>query len=463
MLVIISGCLCFPRQVQAALPEPVNSRESYLKWLNLTGRPAYSRYRGLEANYEVYKKYNLLSYGTPANVPGNRYDFNTKQHEAHGYSYDEYVLYNSFFPEDYPSVSDPVTWNRINLGTDAAVSWMRLTSREKSHIKSAPMYYMGKNYNNMNYTKLNLTENKCVVLAIPSMNLGFAVHTNHLTASGSLRYATFHGDGIGGYVINKSLKAKNEPSGKIFILSGGKNYIDIIFVAQMNISSFTGLANQSDIKGGKIIFKNYESYKEGAGPWSIERTVRYHRTNQTNRATSRQISEKNQIQIISAMGDVKTDEAVYNFTIYEEPLYSNNLNASLSMTGEISLFNGSNTLLNKYLPNNNLRFLCLEKVKLQVDFANSALPQTVTFFPAGFAPVTVKTVITSPGSGYAALNYTMGIIPFTLDWENKRIRSPYTAFAHMYINGESKYLTLEGIEITGSVHDLLYLQSKNSQ
>jgi len=447
-------------RVSAALPEPVNSQQSYIAWLNATGRPAYSRYRGLAANYEVYRKYNLLSYGTHSNVAGNRYDAASKQYEAHGFSYDEYILYNSFFPEDFVSVTDPRTWNRINLGTDAAVSWMRLTLREKNHIKNAPMFYMGKSYNGINYTNLGLTESKCVVIAVPSMDLGFAVHTNHLASNGTIRYATFHGNGIGDYSIVKSLKAKNEPAGKKFIMRGDKNYIDIQFIAQMSINSYIGLAVPADIQGGKITFNNLEHYKSGSGPWEFQRTIRYHRTNHTSLTISRQITQKAGMLVFSAMGDVKSTEGVYSFSISEEPLHSNTLNATMSMKGEISAFRGDNSLLYNNLPINEMRFLCLEKVTLRIDFENSALPSNVTFFPVGGSPVSRAVTVTGPNRGYAEHKYTMAIVLSTLDWENKRIRTPYNAFAYMSIDGQPKYILLEGIEITGSIHDLVYIQAK---
>ena len=165
-----------------------------------------------------------------------------------------------------------------------------------------------------------------------------------------------------------------------------------------------------------------------------------------------------QMHGISAMGDVKTTEGAYSFTIIEEPLYSNTVSATMSMTGDISLFRGENTLFYNNLPTDKMRFLCLERVTLRIDFENSAMPDNVTFFPIGGNPVSSKVIVTSPGKGYAQYNYTLVILPSTLNWENRRINNPYFAYTYMYINNQPMYLTLGGIEITGSIHDLVYIQ-----
>ena len=80
------------------MPAGITDQASYIAWLDATGKPACSRYHGYAANYQVYRDYKLLSYGTPQMVPGNRYDSATGQYAMHGFSYDEYTLTTPISP-----------------------------------------------------------------------------------------------------------------------------------------------------------------------------------------------------------------------------------------------------------------------------------------------------------------------------------------------------------------------------
>ena len=72
---------------------------------------------------------------------------------------------------------------------------MRLTERQKEHIKASTLFYSGRDYGGMNYSSLRLEEPLCIVLAVPSWNLGFALHTKHYNSRGELRYGRSMGTG----------------------------------------------------------------------------------------------------------------------------------------------------------------------------------------------------------------------------------------------------------------------------
>jgi hypothetical protein len=82
--------------VQADMPLPVSSQSSFEAWLLKIGKPVFSKYNSHRANYEIFKKYKLLTYGRPQDVPGIRYDSGSKQYSAHGFSYDEFTVTNTY-------------------------------------------------------------------------------------------------------------------------------------------------------------------------------------------------------------------------------------------------------------------------------------------------------------------------------------------------------------------------------
>ncbi len=470
MIVTSTFFLCTKTvHTSAAMPVPITSQATFESFLNSTGKPVLSRYRGFRANYDIFSKYSILSYGKPSDVPGNRYDTASRQYAAHGFSYDEYTVTNTFFPDDSIYTTDPRNWNNLTLGQDAAVSWMRLTLREKEHIKKAQIYYMGKSYGTMTYSSLALSEQKCVVIAVPSWKLNFALYTKHYNSRGELRYGTLHGYGIGNIAIGGTVKPSTEPSGKVFKILPGSDYIDINFQITFNISSYSGLARSSDIARGGIQFKSSSTETAGAGPWNMQKTVRYSRASYTATiTTAKSVTEKAVIWAVSAMGDLVTKEISYTFTLEEQPkpVYVPPVippeNSTLNMVGSISLFKNSKTLLGYSLPYNPLRFLCLEKITLRVDFKSSPLPDYVVFYPVGGSSAHAVVNKLSSTTGYSQCQYTLGVLPSTINWSNERIAPSLSCYVSCYYGGVKKDIYLYEIEITGDIYDLVYLQTSGA-
>ncbi|MHB8964151.1 MAG: hypothetical protein ACYC5K_13475 [Saccharofermentanales bacterium] len=457
IILTIAFAAALPVPVYSAMPAPVSSQASFVSWLSATGRPVKSRFRGYAANYAVYRDYKLLSYGTPKDVPGNRYDAASKQYAVHGYSYDEFEVTNTYFPNDFSTLSDPRRWSYLALGQDAEVSWMRLTAREKEYIKSARLYYMGEPFGEMNFASLKLSEARCVVIAVPSWYLGFSLYTNHYNSKGQLRYATLHGYGIGGVGIAATVRPEGQ-SGNVCHIPADRDYVDIAFKISSAVSGYSGLAKAADISRGGIIFRNSQSESAGAGPWNTTRTVRYYRTSPDDSVPfTRQITEKSTVWLVSRMGDLTSKEVSHSFTLIEdaEPAAK----GTLKITGAISLFKNSRSLIGISLPLNPKRFLCYEKLTVRLDFTGSALPSRVVFYPPGGRPALSLVARTGPGSGFAEHSYYLSVVPSTLTWDNVRVAPPYQCTARAYYTDKQADYVIGGIEVTGSVYDILYLQS----
>jgi len=448
----------FGCEVDAAMPVPVTSQQTYTDWLQATGRPAYSRYHGYTANYEVYRDYRILSYGTPQMVPNNCYDSIGKQYAIHGFSYDEYTVTNTYYRDDSNVPSSPLGWKNIALGQDAAVSWMRLSSREKEHIKASRLYYSGKDYGGMTFSSLKLTEPKCIVIAVPSWTLGFALHTKHYNSRRQLRYGTLTGDGIGGVIITGTIGPAAPSPGPVFSIPPDRNDVDLSFTVRSSIQSFIGLARSSDIARGGIVLNNIGTESQGAGPWNATQSIRFTRESRTcEKDYSREITIKSTIWVVSASGDLVSNELSYSFTLVEKAKVD--IKGVMTMKGAISLFDGQKTIMGYLLEKHATRFLCLEKITLRIDFNCGTVPDHVAFYPLGAQPASVEVTKTSGTTGYAQIIYPMGILPSTISWSNKRIRPPYQCSASAFYGNKRTDFIVSGIEITGDIYDLVYLQS----
>ena len=459
--------------VQADMPLPVSSQSSFEAWLLKIGKPVFSKYNSHRANYEIFKKYKLLTYGRPQDVPGIRYDSGSKQYSAHGFSYDEFTVTNTYFPDDSIYTTDPRKWKNLYLGKDSEISWQRLSEREKQHIKSAQIFYMGQPYGNMTFSSLSLTENKCVVIAVPSWYMGFALYTSHYNSRGELRYGTLHGNGAGSAVLACSFGASAQSSGNVFHIPYNANYVDVSLKAQGSVASLSGLAVRGDIVRGGVGFCGKNQEASGGGPWTLTSAVRYY-CSSTIRTSSkvRNISEKATVWIESSMGDMVYKEVMYSFTIIEDPIPAPTVTPTpapqpthyadgvFTVRGDIEFFNGRTSYIGLDLLVNPKRFMCLERLTLRVDFVNGIMPERVVFHPVGAVSAEVPVMITGPHSGFAELKYYIGVIPSTVNWKNQRLSEPLSCRARVYYSGTYKDLYIYGIDITGSIYDIIYIQGK---
>lgn len=110
------------------------------------------------------------------------------------------------------------------------------------------------------------------------------------------------------------------------------------------------------------------------------------------------------------------------------------------------------------LQKNSKRFLCLERITLRIDFDGNTLPEYVIFYPVGSSSAKVYITKISNTKGYAQLVYNMGIVMSSITWGDLRVRPSYQCNASAFYGNVRKDFMLSGIEITGDVYDLVYVQ-----
>ena len=130
----------------------------------------------------------------------------------------------------------------------------------------------------MTFSSLKLAENKCVVIAVPSWYMGFALYTSHYNSRNQLRYGTLHGNGIGSASLKCSFNAISQSGTGVFHIPHDKDYIDVSFSSEGIVTGFTGLAGAGDISSGGVKIGNRVCEGSGSGPWSLVASLRYYRT-----------------------------------------------------------------------------------------------------------------------------------------------------------------------------------------
>ena len=475
-----------PTTVVAAAPTAISDQASFEAWLAATGRPLVSRYLAYRASYDTFARYGLLVYGTPGLVPGNRYDIATNQYAKLGFSYDEFTVTNTYFPADAPAgtaLSTPWDWsgpwNEIALGTDAAVSWMRLSAREKEHVKVAVLSYSGKTYGGMTFVPLGLTEANTIVLSPPSWSFGFAIFTRHYwRISTNLRYATFTGQGIG-HVDIACLLAETSPTAEgVYRLPAGSDRIRIPIRATGTISAYGGLARPGDVS--RLGVETGAVATEGAGATSRSVDGSFEVTRDMMKgAASASFSVSGTAWAVSMLGDTVCDTDTLAVTVLDEAAEESPI-LSLSIVGAIGYFRGQTDLLGRRVPLDPMRFLGLETVTVTAVFRSR--PERVLFEPcdelqaavymdpegnrydvADFTGTTLRfpedfQVVPAAGATTVSFHYTLPLAPSTCSWEGLALRAPYSFQVVATYPARTWTARLGGIGMTGDVFDLLYLQ-----
>ena len=470
----------------AAAPAAIADQASYEAWLTATGRTTTSRYRAYRASYDTYRRYGLLVYGTPGLVPGNRFSAATNEYAMLGYSYDEYTYTNTFFPDDKPAGTTSSTpwawtgsWQEIALGTDAAVSWLRLTAREKEHVKASVLYYSGSSYGGMTFPALGLSELNTVVLSPPSWLLGFALHTKHYWKTATnLRYATFTGKGIGTVVVGCTLTEVARPADGIYRIPAGSDSVRIPVRATAAIASYAGLARSGDIARlgvsvGGVLVEGIGATARSANAW-----IEVKRASLAG-AASTTVTVVGTAWAVSVLGDPVVSTATLALTVEDE---AKNVSPFLSVgiVGDIGYFRGQTDLLGRKIALDPRRFLALETVTLTAEF--STCPESVVFRPCGtllaasyrdskgnlylqddFVRKPPKssadfTVVPSPGTTRVSFRFQLPLAPATVSWDDRFLSTPYSFRIQATVGGRVWTADLNGIGMTGDVYDILYLQ-----
>jgi hypothetical protein len=470
----------------AAAPAAIVDQSSYEAWLSATGRSVTSRYHAYRASFDTYRRYGLLVYGTPGIVPGNRFSAATGQYSMLGYSYDEYTFTNTFFPDDKPAGTTSSTpwdwtgsWQEIALGTDAAVSWLRLTAREKEHVKASVLLYSGSSYGGMTFSALGLSEKNTIVLSSPSWFLGFAMHTKHYWKTPTnLRYATFTGKGIGNVVVDCMLTETARPLDGIYRIPSSSESVRIPVRATAKILSYGGLARKGDVSRLGASLGDVSVEGPGDSAREVDDWIVVTRS-ELGGAASKTVAVTGSAWVVSVLGDRVFDTASLVMTVEDEAQNETPF-LSVGIVGDIGYFRGQTDLLGRKVALDPMRFLALETVTLTATFRTR--PDSVVFRPCGtllassfrdsfgnqyrsedYVRKSTRypadfTITPEAGSTRVSFRFQLPLAPSTLSWDDRVLSKSYDFRIQATVAGRVWTADLTGISMTGDIYDILYLQ-----
>jgi hypothetical protein len=441
------------------VPKPPSNQATFIHWLKSTGWPITSRYRGYPACYETWRDYRLLVYGRPSEVRGNRYDKKSQQYAYLGYSYDELVVTNSFFPDDSRggvTRSNPWQWKELDMGQSARISWARLSDRQKAFIRGSALTYRGNSYGGMTFKGLGLTDRNTVVLAQPSWHQGFALYTNHYRpgTSHDLRYATFNGSGAGDVAVTADIELLTPPSADgCYVIDAQADEVVIPYRMSGRIQSYTGLASNRDVRFCGAGHADAWVVGRGDGPWSVETFLRVNR-NQLDEDKTAAIVLESQAWVVSHQGDISLARTAKTINIRAED-QDPPLTVDVDIVGAIRYFNGRTNCLGRILPANPLRFLGLEKLRIILQFNRT--PGTII---CSFGDID-RRLTGRAGETKYEISLLAPLRATTMDWDGHRLQPPVALRVRATeLNQPAKQVevVVPGIEITGTIYDIAHLQ-----
>lgn len=160
------------------------------------------------------------------------------------------------------------------------------------------------------------------------------------------------------------------------------------------------------------------------------------------------------------------------------------LKVSATIEGYINRWDGGADLNGNILPENNHRFLCMEKVKVRVftgGYADKVVIrfspelEAMTYRPKGkdysydmmkdygieytyFPEDTTFVLDSSKEKNEVCWEYYLPLAKDTLDWEGRRVNPSYCMYVYAYKGDKCTVFTIDDIEITGTVHDIIHIQ-----
>ncbi|NCA97865.1 MAG: hypothetical protein EOM70_00655 [Clostridia bacterium] len=438
------------------IPKAPVSQLTYETYLQATGRPRASRYHAYVANYQTYANKQLLVYGTPDQVPDNRYDSRYGEYAYLGFSYDETPVTNTDFPDDSPTgatYSSPWDWVEHDLGLEAEISWARLSESQRSLVSQSPLSYRRDTYGGMDFAGLGLTTGNSIILTPPAWHLGFALYTRHdMPGTTQMRYATFTGPGSGQIALYSRLEILSPlGAGDTLVIPAGASSVDLRYRLSGWIGQFGGLATLKDLANCGV--GNSLSWKSGSGlgPWSIDLVQSVSRTYLGTSAT-KNLTVSGQAWAVSWMGDIFVSTASQTIEVVDGATAP--FTIALDTSGSLDYFASRNNEFDYNESRDRNRYLGLEKVTFEIDFSHPTESASLIFLG--------KTYTLNQNSANPATHFEVEVtIPSdrqTLNWQHQRLTKSHLAEvrATATINGVSSYRVKKqsDIEVTGDIHDL---------
>lgn len=457
------AALAFPGS--AGIPKPPVSQSTFESYLQATGRPSISRYKAYAANYQTFSSKQLLVYGTPEQVPDNRYDSRYGEYAYLGFSYDETPVTNSDFPDDSATgatYTSPWDWTELDLGLEAEISWARLSERQKSLVSLSPLFYRQKTYGGMDFAGLGLSPGNSIVLAPPAWHLGFALFTrHHLPGTTALRYATFTGPGSGQVALYSRLEILSPLGpGDTLVIPAGASSVELRYRIRGWIGRFGDLATVADLAncgvGNSLGYQN----GSGTGPWTKDFVQTVARS-YLGTSGSKNLTVSGQAWAVSWMGDIFLSNASQTIEVVDGAAAP--FAISLDTQGSLDYFARRRQAFDYNETRDHHRYLGLEKVTFVIDFSHPTESASLIFLG--------QTYVLNQNSASQATHFEVEVsLPVdrqTLSWQHQRLTKAHLAEvrAQAMVNGVSTYRVkkLSDLEITGDVHDLNRVLSARAQ
>lgn len=184
----------------------------FYSWLRDSGIPEYSISGTYRANYSTYVRYNLVVYGSPGNVPGN--EIRQGEYRYLGYTYSEGKYTNLDFPNDETGNVPPEKWNFVNV-SGAAESWDYL---EQTVQRPYMLYTPLTGHGATGLTAADIGISKAKVQSAASWNTSGSIYTYKSNGF----YATFSIPSMG----NGYLTAAMSPDDSTVYVETGDNSFD---------------------------------------------------------------------------------------------------------------------------------------------------------------------------------------------------------------------------------------------
>ncbi|MBN2558893.1 MAG: hypothetical protein JXB33_09085 [Clostridia bacterium] len=475
------------------------SQQEFLQWLEETGNPTKSVSGAYTASFSTYLSYNLIVYGSPAQVPGN--EFKEGEYRYLGFTYLEEKYTNLLFPNDATGNALPENWNYIGI-PGAVESWdsleqtiqlpymlyTKLSGHGASSLTAAGIgidkarMQGAANWSGSGSIYTMKSNGYYATFVVPSMGMGVLDASMH-----PVPQKITAGENEVSVVANISLTASvNKPREEIkhikveFFTGAGGNTRLFVNTNRISINNEMVIGVPESIPGDVVISARVTAesiFGDKLERW-IECTVTIVRQN-IGENTPAPIPPPTVNPDPGNGGGSEPEPSVQPLPDGDDddgsPSYIPSVIRSISISGA----------WNHWGDEMDHRFLSLEKVFIRIRTRVRTVRAVIRFSPEleamsytnskghtyDYAEDFFGEYVLFPGDSTLVANngygtqylylwdYILPMCPETIGWDGIRRRSSYsmTVTVHGY-NGKTETISINDIDITGNIYNLLYPQ-----
>ncbi|BBI35013.1 PKD domain-containing protein [Cohnella abietis] len=252
ILILFIGVTVIPFSTSLAFPDNENEFNEYLI---SQGQELVSSNNNRPVNFQIYKKYNLIVYGSSgpfgdskpnsicSSIPGTQFRYL-------GYTVKDQPYTNPCYPQDL--IGDkPEDWNTYLKQPDGPNSWRAISPSQESFLRKAIL--TGNNASSPNYTAnyigqkmggINLYDQYTKVQSPPLWKTGGSVYTQHYGSNNKVWYATFTSPPmVGETIVSGSIAT---PNGETYTIGKDQDSVDILYNVTAN-ANLSGVAIKEDV------------------------------------------------------------------------------------------------------------------------------------------------------------------------------------------------------------------------